>query len=852
MPRDPDHRPLTTNIGIPTVSTATPDEADATSRAVEWRAFLGVALQVGAALLLAYALRIESPAFHRRLLPLIAIGFVVHHALPMRFRLRAFAALSIGSVFLIFGLTSGLWIVGIGLALLGVCHLPVPFTARVALLLLVGGGLAALRAGAFAAPFSGAIWPILGSMFMYRLVVYMYDLRHATERPDVARALAYFFCVPNVVFPLFPVVDYATFRRTWFDRPAVQIYQQGVAWIVRGCTHLALYRLVYQHVSISPADVGSTADLIRYLIANFALYLRVSGQFHLIVGVLHLFGFRLPETHRFFYLASSFTDFWRRINIYWKDFMQKVVFNPTFYGLKPRGETFALVIGTLTVFAATWFFHSYQWFWILGTWLLSWTDTAFWAILGVILVFASLREMKVGRARSIGTRRLSTREAWQLAFNTTLTFTIICVLWGMWTSPTFADFFALFDNLTMRPLDVVALAAVPLIIGGGAVVAARYRSGIPKPVNWRANAMAMAPLFAVWGLAQQPITVRLGPDVAQVIQSARSSELSRRDADQLQRGYYERLVGVNRFNGQLWEVFARAGEGDAPGALRAGDRTGVVRQRPDELQTEMVPDFKGDVSGAPFATNRWGMRDRDYEPVAPPGTWRIAVLGQSYVAGAGVADDQTFENLVERALQSDTTLPRRNREVLNFAVVGYSLPQQLLLLQRGRLAPFSPQVLLLVGHPIDLLFTTRWVQFETVEGREVADDFVAKRVRAAGLRQDMALSEMQKRIGPYRADIVRWALQGIVTEAKKAGMIPVFAFIPTPHVRYGEEDVATLQRLVRETGFEVIDLADVYDGHDPKTLIVSESDRHPNAEGHRIIAERLTAALRARPHLLGQ
>ena len=44
---------------------------------------------------------------------------------------------------------------------------------------------------------------------------------------------------------------------------------------------------------------------------------RVSGQFHVACGMLHLFGHALPETHRRYLLAESFTDYWRRINIYW-------------------------------------------------------------------------------------------------------------------------------------------------------------------------------------------------------------------------------------------------------------------------------------------------------------------------------------------------------------------------------------------------------------------------------------------------------------------------------------------------------------------------------------------------------
>ncbi len=113
--------------------------------------------------------------------------------------------------------------------------------------------------------------------------------------------------------------------------------------MVRGVIHLLLYRVVYYYLTLAPSEVHGPGDLAQYMVANFLLYLRVSGLFHLIVGMLHLFGFRLPETHHQYFLASSFTDFWRRINIYWKDFMLKVFYYPAYFRLKPLGNTAALV-----------------------------------------------------------------------------------------------------------------------------------------------------------------------------------------------------------------------------------------------------------------------------------------------------------------------------------------------------------------------------------------------------------------------------------------------------------------------------------------------------------------------------
>ena len=278
-----------------------------------------------------------------RLAVLTFAGFAVHAWLPLRWRLHFFVVLSLGAIVMVLGLREGAWLIGLGALLIALCHLPIPFWGRVAAIAVVGIVLAGLRVELVSVPWSRAIWPILGSMFMFRLIVYLYDLRHDTASFSLPRSLAYFFLLPNICFPLFPVVDFKTFRRTYFDADAGRIYQTGVDWMARGVVHLICYRFVYYYATLSPAEVQSPATFGQFVMANFLLYLRVSGQFHLIVGMLHLFGFRLPETHHRYYLASSFTDFWRRINIYWKDFMLKIFFNPLYFRLKRLGPERALV-----------------------------------------------------------------------------------------------------------------------------------------------------------------------------------------------------------------------------------------------------------------------------------------------------------------------------------------------------------------------------------------------------------------------------------------------------------------------------------------------------------------------------
>ncbi|MFM1805159.1 MAG: hypothetical protein RL136_2038 [Planctomycetota bacterium] len=305
----------------------------------------------------------------------------------------------------------------------------VPFAGwrvRIALALAYGIGLTALRAPGIPG-IPDAFWPLCGAIFMFRAIVYLYDARFAKSPPRLLDFLGYFYLLPNLYFLLFPVVDHQTYLVSRERRPIDECAQTGIRWIARGALQLVLYRIVdeYRPDPVTATTVGS---VLGYAILTYLLYLRVSGQFHIAVGMLRLYGLDLPETHRRYLLASSIADFWRRINIYWKDFIAKIFYMPVFFRLRRSGEARAAAIATIVAFLATWAFHSYQWYWLTGSWLLSWPDTLFWAILGIVMVHATVRE-----TTARGRRPKPTRVRQSLSVLGTLAF--IVALWSLWNAP---------------------------------------------------------------------------------------------------------------------------------------------------------------------------------------------------------------------------------------------------------------------------------------------------------------------------------------------------------------------------------------------------------------------------------
>lgn len=814
-------------------------------------AFLFIAAELALLLLTLRQFQIESSALLR--LSLLAFaGFAVHAFLPMRYRLPFFTLLSLAGILLVFGLVQGAWLIALGLVLIAICHLPIAFGARVVVLVVVGVVLAAQRASWLPAPWSLAVWPILGSMFMFRLIAYLYDLKH--ERPEFSpwRVGSYFFLLPNVCFPLFPVVDYKNFRRSHYAGDPYSTYQIGVDWMARGVLHLILYRVVYYYFTVSPSEIKGTGDLVQFIVANFLLYLRVSGQFHFIIGLLCLFGFRLPETHHLYFLASSFTDFWRRINIYWKEFMQKIFYYPAFFRLKRWGTTGALVASTLFAFAATWLLHAYQWFWLRGSFLLTVPDTSFWAILALLVVVNSLWEIRHGRQRRLKPAAPTLAGAAWVGVRTAATFSTIAVLWSLWTADSLAAWWGLMSE-AVRPVALPTNLLPTIMVAALAV--ATTPAGVAKArTPWlgvqfagRSTVIAVATLL-IMALAGLPaVYTRLGTGAANFILSLRTGQLNRVDQAMMERGYYEDLVRVDRFNSQLWELYMNrpaVGWIDVQGS-------GLARFTGDFLQEELRPGFRSMTKFGAITTNRWGMRDRDYEQRPAPGTYRIALLGASSVMGWGVGDDETFEELLEAQLNAAHPGGYQQYEILNLAVPGYQPPQQRVAVEKA--LQFEPRAVYYVATGREASRSIDYLA-EIVRKRiAIPYPFLVDVTRKAGIDAATEHSTAVRRLRPHRNEVLAWVYGEIVARCRERGVLPVLIFLP--QLRGGEWEVETpdILKAAREAGFIVLDISDVYRGHDPVTLRLAEWDEHPNAAAHRLIAKRIHDAISPRtPELFAE
>lgn len=830
--------------------------------------FLAVVVQFGLIVLVVSQWQLEGVPLSR-VMQLAFVGFIIHHSLPQRFRLPFFAILSLMAVItsvghigpnegqkwltgtittagLLYHLVPGLTVIGIGLGLIGICHLPIRFGARVALVAVAGAGLTILRANSQWFPDVAEMWIILGSMFMFRLMVYLYDLKHRNAPFSPARAVSYFFMLPNVCFPLFPVMDYKTFCSTYYNEDWPRVYQTGLKWMLRGAVQLLLYRVVYQYAPLDVSKLSSGLDAAGYMLGMYLLYLRISGTFHLIVGLLHMFGFNLPETHHLYLLSSSFTDFWRRINIYWKDFVMKLFFYPTHFTLRKMGTLRAMSVATLVTFIATWLLHSWQWFWIRGTPLFTWKDFSFWMILAVLVLVTAIYEATRTQRLTLSPSRVTLRQRLILGLQAAGVFSLMCVLWTFWTVQSWAEFKTLIDAAARPTLREVMIVLGTLLL----ICVCRMLWGwSSRETSEGRSTQASRPPFRFWHsagmvatgalclLAAPSIVTQTIPGFKNVVAQLHGDALNARDLELQRRGYYEEL-DVGRTANWRWN------DPEEPEGWSKGRKV-FYRERSDFLLRDIVPSVSTVIAGATCTSNSLGMRDREYEKIKPANTYRIVLLGSSHDMGMGVKDDQTYENLVEDNLNSRVPDARYSRyEILNLSVAADTIVQRVLRLEQEGFE-FQPDAAILSVNAVDTRFIASYLRKVLIQGIEPSPGYrevVESVVRRAHVNGKMPAVMIERRLQPYVAELSGWSFQRFAQQCAQRGVRPLVVYRPTPADFSGMESSTRSETIgwARTAGLEVIDLSPAFDSvADRSSLVLAKWDDHTTALGHRLLADEL-------------
>jgi len=260
--------------------------------------------------------------------------------------------------------------------------------------------------------------------------------------------------------------------------------------------------------------------------------------------------------------------------------------------------------------------------------------------------------------------------------------------------------------------------------------------------------------------------------------------------------------------------------------------------------------------------NRFGFRDGEFSVRKPPGTTRIIVVGDSFTAAMGIAEDERYTERLEAALRA-----RRGRvEVLNFANPGAESDDHVETLRRAAL-PAGPDFVLLQWYVNDFEIEKQGrprprhlVPWPTAHAALFAHSalYAVLEQQWAWIQVRLGLTPsyeeyLRERYGDPRGEGSRRAMQELreFLRTAKEAEVPV-AVVLFPHLddRLGAEyPFAFLHERVLEVCAEetvpCIDLREVFSAYAGRMelLRVNRFDHHPGALAHRLAAERLLEVL---------
>lgn len=307
------------------------------------------------------------------------------------------------------------------------------------------------------------------------------------------------------------------------------------------------------------------------------------------------------------------------------------------------------------------------------------------------------------------------------------------------------------------------------------------------------------------------------------------------------------------------EIAARLAWRDVPHRALPKPAGALPRLRPDELRR---PDLSGLVKGVFYRTNAAGLRGPDYTRKPAPGTFRIAIAGDSVVAAAGVDEEDAYPRVLERLLGAQG-LPgagsTQRFEVINMGLGGLHAEAVMSRLLRSS-AFYEFQLAIYgwtpndiegpsyreLGHRARMAFWRQVLRAEDHPSYLVRSLWPRLRGLVARFRQQDVTTSDEVRFN-YLENSAAWddflaQLDRFARFTQRRGICGhVFVHSRSPELREVHDRVAAA---ARERGLSVSHAMPAFEGRRPEEFWLSPYDSHHNVEGNVLMAHALLEGLR--------
>ncbi len=264
------------------------------------------------------------------------------------------------------------------------------------------------------------------------------------------------------------------------------------------------------------------------------------------------------------------------------------------------------------------------------------------------------------------------------------------------------------------------------------------------------------------------------------------------------------------------------------------DNSGLLKYSEDkDLTYELLPNLDTKYKLVDFKTNAEGFRDTNHS--ANSKHKKIAVLGDSFTMGTGVATNEMYVSQTETLLNKDDN---DTYEVFNFGVSGYALTNYVSILKRNALK-YNPD-LVVIG------FCANNDQFEI--GKDfLIDDFSIKPKKNvfwdSYLYKLVFIKLRSKENEPtvYTATNLQYIDQQFKTIEQVLIPQDIKGIIFYLDLVYDAKRVNQIKLLAEKNNLLFLDTSVFFKDKNLKSYIVNELDPHPNGKSNLIFAKKLTS-----------